>query len=396
MFKAGVATSSKIRAIQAGKDACQKAIEKIGGQADLIIAFSSVAYDQQELVQGLQQAAGRTPVIGCSDSGEITNQGPTSGKVAVMALQTPDIRYSFGIGRGTDKNSFEAGKQAAQQVKDNAKHDLSLFIMLLDGLAENGAAAVRGVQEVLGENFPIMGGSAGDDFRFKKTYQYFNGEVLTNSIVGVGLSGNFSFGVGVKHGWEPIGLPMKVTKSKGSKLIEINGRPALSIYEDYFGKKAEELIKEPIAKIAYTYPLGLSVEGSDELLIRDVVIANKKGEITCAAEIPEGSEVRLMLGDPDKAINSAREAAKHARRQLEEEGAQPKAAIIFDCMARCKLLGQGIRNKEEIDAIKEVLPDAEIIGFYTYGEQAPLAGMLGEKCRSVFHNETMTMLVLGE
>jgi len=35
--------------------------------------------------------------------------------------------------------------------------------------------------------------------------------------------------------------------------------------------------------------LGIKVKASPELLIRDVVIANDKGEITCAAEIPEGS-----------------------------------------------------------------------------------------------------------
>lgn len=395
MIKSSVATSNKSESVEAGKDACQKAIQGIGGRADLIIAFSSVAYDQQKLVQGLREAAGEIPVVGCSDSGEITDQGPVFEQVAVMALQAPDIEYSFGLGKGTDKDSFQAGKQAAQQVKEKAKGDLSLFVMLLDGLAENGAAAVRGVQDVLGRNFPIMGGSAGDDFKFEKTFQYYQGEVLTNSVVGLGLSGDFCFGVGVQHGWEPIGLPMKVTKAKGAKLIEIDNRPALSIYEDYFGKKAKELIKEPIARMAYTYPLGMSVEGSDELLIRDVVIANEKGEITCAAEIPQGSEIRLMLGDPEKAIQSAKKAAENAKEQLGE--AKAKAILVFDCMARCKLLGQGIRTKEEIDAIQEVLgKDVPLIGFYTYGEQAPLAGELGESCQSVFHNETMTLMVLGE
>ena len=395
MIKSGVATSNKPDAGEAGKDACQRAIEKAGGESDLIIVFSSIVYDQQKLIAGVCRAAGGTAVIGCSDSGEITEKGPVSQQVAVMALRTPNIEYFLGKGEGTDKDSFRAGKQAAQQVQDKTKEKLSLFIMLLDGLAENGAAAVRGVQDVLGKNFPIMGGSAGDDFKFEKTYQYFQGEVLTNNVVGIGLSGEFSFGVGVQHGWEPIGLPMKVTKAQGSKLIEVDNRPALSIYEDYFGKRAEELTKEPIAKMAYTYPLGMSVEGSDELLIRDVVIANEKGEITCAAEIPEGSEIRLMLGDAEKAIQSAKEAAQNAKKQLGE--AQAKAVFVFDCMARCKLLGQGIRTKEEIDAIQDVLgKDVPLIGFYTYGEQAPLAGKLGEDCRSVFHNETMTLLVLGE
>lgn len=392
MLKAGVGKSNNPDAVQAGSEACEQALEQAGGKADLVFVFSTVDYDQKKILEGVRAVSKETPLVGCSDAGEITTQGPDTKNAAVMALQSSDIEWTVKLGKGTDKDSFSAGKEAAQEIVKEGK-DLSLFIMLLDGLAENGAAAVRGVQDVLGKNFPIMGGSAGDDFKFKKTYEYYNDQVLNNTIVGIGLSGKFSFGVGVKHGWEPIGLPMKVTKSEGGKLIEINNKPALSIYEDYFGKKAEELIKEPIAKMAYTYPLGMSVEGSSELLIRDVVIANKKGEITCAAEIPQGSEVRLMIGDSDRAIQAAKEAAENALSQL--KGAEPKAILVFNCIARSKLLGQ--RREEEIVAIQEILgKNVPLIGFYTYGEQAPLGGKLGPDCYSVFHNETMTLMVLGE
>jgi len=392
MIKAGVGRSSGSDAFRAGAEACREAMDRAGGKTNLIIVFSTVAYDQKKMLEGVRSVSKEIPLVGCSDSGEITAEGPVSKHVAVTALTSDTIKFLIGIGKGTDKDSHKAGAMAAKEVKKKAKKDPSLFMMLLDGLAENGAAAVRGVQEVLGKNFLIIGGSSGDDFLFKKTYEYYNDQVLSNCVIGIGLSGKFSFGLGVRHGWEPIGLPMKVTKAKGGKLIEINNRPALSIYEDYFGKKAEELIKEPIARMAYTYPLGMSVEGSPELLIRAVVIANKKGEITCAAEIPQGSEIRLMLGDSEKAIQAAKEAAENALSQL--KGAKPKVIFVFDCMARCKLLGP--RIGEEIVAIQNVLgKEVPLIGFYTYGEQAPLGGTIGPESFSVFHNETMALMVLG-
>ena len=393
MIKARVGRSNNPDATKAGAEAAKEALTEAGGKSKLIIVFSTVAYDQEKMLKGVRSVSKEITLVGCSDFGEITTEGPVSKYVAVMALSSDSIDFTIGIGEGTDKDSHKAGAMAARGVKEKAKEEPSLFMMLLDGLAENGAAAVRGVQEVFGKNFPIMGGSAGDDFLFKKTYQYYNGQVLTNAMIGIGLSGKFSFGVGVRHGWEPIGLPMKVTKSKGGKLIEINNRPALSIYEDYFGKKVEELIKEPVARMAYTYPLGMSVEGSPELLIRDVVIADEKGVITCAAEIPEGSEIRLMLGDSEKAIQAAKEAAENALVQL--KGAKPKAIFVFDCVARHKLLGA--RIGEEIAAIQNVLgKEVPLVGFYTYGEQAPLGGVLGPECFSVFHNETMALMVLGE
>lgn len=393
MIKAGVGRSNNIGAIEAGEEACRKAIGEAGGKADLIIVFSTVAYEQKEVIEGVKSVSKEIPLVGCSDAGEITTQGPSEKGVAVMALQAPNMEFSVGVGNGADKDSFLAGKSAAEEAKRKAKKPFLIFLMFLDGLAENGAAAVRGAQSILGENFPIIGGSAGDDFLFQKTYQYCDDQILTSTVVGVGLSGKFSFGVGVRHGWEPIGLPMKATKSQGGKLIEIDNRPALSIYEDYFGKKAEDLTKEPIARMAYTYPLGLTVQGSTELLLRDVIIANEKGEITCAAEIPEGSEIRLMMGDSENAIKAAKEAAQNALEQL--KGSLPKAIFVFNCIARHKLLGMKIG--EEITAIQNVLgKDVPLIGFYTYGELAPFGGTLGPTCRPAFHNETMALLVLGE
>jgi len=393
MIKTAIGTSDNKDAFEAGSFACQQAIDNVGGQAELIIVFSSVSYDQEKMISGVRSVSKEIPLVGCSDSGEITTNGPASEQVAVMALSADNIDFVIGVGLGADKDSYAVGMAAAKQVKEKSVKELSLVMTFLDGLAENGAAVVRGIQEVLGKDMPIVGGSAGDDFLFKKTFQYYNDQIMTNAVINIGFSGEFFFGVGVRHGWKPIGLPMKVTEAKGSRIIKVNDRSALSIYEDYFGKKAEELIREPIARMAYTYPLGMSVKGSEELLIRDVVIANEQGEITCAAEIEEGSEIRLMLGEEERAILAAQEAAKQALSQL--KGVEPKAIFVFNCMARKKLLGANIKN--EIDAIQEVLgKQVPMIGFYTYGEVAPMAGEIGPKCFSVFHNETMTLMVLGE
>lgn len=393
-IKAGVGRSNNPDSLKAGQEACQKAIDEMGGKPDLIIVFSSVALDQKKMLQGVNSVAGDAVIVGCSDSGEITTEGPVKEHVAVMAVSSDQIEFTAGVGKGVGVDSHKAGKQVAEEVVKKAKGKISMFVMLPDGTTGNGAAIIRGTQEVLGKHFPIMGGSAGDDFKFEKTYQYFQDQVLHDAVVGLGLSGKFSWGVGVRHGWEPIGLPMKVTKSEGAVLKELNGKPALKIYEDYFGKRAEELIKEPIARMAYTYPLGMSVEGSSELLIRDVVIANEKGEITCAAEIPQGSEIRLMLGDRGKAIQSAKEAAEKALSQL--KGSSPKLILVFDCMARNKLLGS--EKSKEIIAVQEVLgKEVPLLGFYTYGEQAPLGGNIDPKvCQSVFHNQTIALLAIGE
>ncbi len=396
-LRAEVGVSSGDNAYTVGANAAQEALTKLGFQANLAIVFASSAYDQEKLLMGVRSITKDALLVGSSTAGEITTDGPSiKHSVAVMLMSSPDVKFYAAVGEGIANGPRDAGKRVGEEVKKLAGTDLKAFMMIPDVLAGNGADTVRGVLDALGEHFPVVGGASGDDFKFEKTFQYLNDKVYSGSVVGLGLVGNFKMGIGVKHGWIPVGSPMKVTRSTGAVLHELNGAPAINIYKDYFGaEEAEKLQKETLAKLAITYPLGMTVAGSDEMLIRDPITVDKNGSITCAAEIPEGSEIRLMIGSREEAVKVAKLAAEKAIDQL--DGSAPKAVIIFNCIARNKLFGE--RSGDEIDAIQEAVgKTTPLIGFYTYGEQAPLGGEVRniEKCNPAFHNETVVICVLGE
>ncbi|MCK5332388.1 FIST C-terminal domain-containing protein [Candidatus Parcubacteria bacterium] len=390
--KTKVGSSSNLDPSQAGKDACLQAIEGLKNPK-LLIVFSSSGYDQQEMLSAIREVSGDIPLIGCSSSGEIIGSGPLSKSVAIMAIESDSMNCVVAEGESIKPNPKEAGiKMANKLVEQTEGASIDSVIMLIDVLTGNGADAVRGVNSVLGKDTLIVGGAAGDDFSFKETFVYLNDKVLPSSIVGAGFYGDNIMTVGVRHGWVPIGNPMKVTKSQGAIIEEIDGKPALSIYEDYFGEEeAKSLKNEALAKMALTYPLGMTTADNDELLLRAPISADDNGAITCAAEVPEGSEVRLMIGSKDEAIAAAKEAAKNALENL--NGKKPAGVIVFNCIARQKLFSR--HAKDEIDAIKEVLgKDIPVIGFYTYGEIAPINGKNDIICR--FHNETAVITVIGE
>lgn len=397
-IKSSVGLSQGDDSYTVGANAAQDALDHLGAaQGDAVLVFSSVGYDQEKMLAGVRSVTKGSVLVGCSTAGEITTEGPAKRhSVAVMAFKGEGVSFFAGVGENIAGGAAAAGKAAAEAVKQQAPNGkLDAFIMLPDVLTGNGADIVRGVLQSLGEHFPVVGGAAGDDFEFKKTFQYLNDRVYSGAVVGLGLTGAFKMGIGVKHGWIPVGLPKKVTKSAGSVLHELDGQPAIKIYEEYFGpEQAAELKTETLAKLAITYPLGMRVEGSDELLIRDPITVDEHGSITCAAEIPQGSEIRLMIGSREEAVKVAKEAATSAVAQL---GGTPKAVIIFNCIARNKLFGE--RSGEEIDAIQEAVGrETPLIGFYTYGEQAPLGGEVRNinKCNPAFHNETVVILVLGD
>lgn len=398
-IKASVGLSQGEDSYAVGVNAAQDAIDKLGtSDPSAVIVFSSVAYDQEKMLAGVRSVTKNATLVGCSTAGEITTEGPAKRhSVAVMALKGEGISFYAGVGENIAASATAAGRAAAQSVRSQVPDGkLDAFVMLPDVLAGNGADTVRGVLEELGAHFPVVGGAAGDDFEFKKTYQYLGDKVYSGSVIGLGLKGKFKMGIGVKHGWIPVGMPKKVTKSTGSVLHELDGKPAIAIYEEYFGpEQAAELKTETLAKLAITYPLGMQVAGSDELLIRDPITVDASGSITCAAEIPQGSEIRLMIGSREEAVKVAKEAAAKAVSEL--DGSAPKAAIIFNCIARNKLFGE--RSGEEIEAIQEAVgKEVPLIGFYTYGEQAPLGGEVRNinKCNPAFHNETVVIAVLAD
>ena len=397
-LKVSVGSNEGSDAYIVGANAAQDALTKLGvPDAHLAIVFASVQYDQKKMLGGVRSVVKDALLVGCSTAGEITTEGPLQKRsVAVMLMHSDTIKFFGGVGENIKANARVAGKVAGDAVKAEAGDALKAFMMFPDVLTGNGADIVRGVLDSLGEHFPVVGGAAGDDFQFKQTYQYLNDKVYTGAVVGLGISGDFKIGIGVKHGWIPVGAPKKVTKSAGSVLYELDGQPAIKIYEDYFGEEeAKQLRTETLAKLAITYPLGMRFEGSDEMLIRDPITVDEHGSITCAAEIPEGSEIQLMVGSREEAVRVAELAAQNALEQL--DGSAPKGIVIFNCIARNKLFGE--RAGDEIDAIQNALGrDVPLIGFYTYGEQAPLGGEVRNinKCNPAFHNETVVICALAE
>ncbi len=380
----------------AGASACKDAIDRIGVAPKALIVFSSSKYNQEDMLRGVRSVGKDILLVGSSTAGEISTQGPTNrASVVVMALASDSVNFFAAVGTPVSEGAHIAGKSAADEVKKQAGENLKTFVMLPDVLKGNGAEIVRGVLESLGEHFPVVGGASGDDFQFKKSFQYLNDTVYSDRVVGLGMTGDFKIGIGVKHGWIPVGIPMKVTKSEGNILHEVNGKPAINVYEDYFGVAEADVLKtETLGKLAITYPLGIKVEGNEELLIRDPLTVDANGSITCAAEIPVGSDIRLMIGSVEEAVKVAKLAASNALEQL--EGDTPKAIIVFNCIARNKLFGQ--RSGEEIQAIQEVLGrEVPLIGFYTYGEQAPMNGEVKNinQCNSAFHNETVVIAALA-
>jgi hypothetical protein len=392
-LNASIGWSTASDAFQAGGEAARMARERLqplGPQ--LALVFGSSWFDQAQLVRGVRAVVGGSALLGGSTAGEIVSSGPLTRSCAVLLLSSTTLTWGLGSGQGITADPRKAGQQAAfDAVKGLATTQRIGFLFFGDGLATSYAEVVRGVQEVLGTSSLIAGGLAGDELQFSRTYQYFHHQVFSDALVGVVFGGQGKMGVGIHHGFAPISKPRRISRAHANLLMELDGQPAASVYEEYFGAEVvARMRREGFTRQASAYPLGIQGAGQDQWLLRNVVSFEEDGSLACSAEMLEGGWLQLMIGSREFALEAARRAAQDALKPLDRVA----AVIVFDSVSRRKLLGQQ-QGAEEIAVLRQVVgPATPLIGCYTYGEQAPLgsASLVG---RTVVQTGSILVIALG-
>ncbi|MBW2976457.1 FIST C-terminal domain-containing protein [Candidatus Woesearchaeota archaeon] len=394
----GVGASILTDSYEAGVEAAEKAIEKLGGEKpDVAILFAAPKFQQEKMLDGVKSVVKNTPMIGGTTAGEISTSGLSVNSVVLMVIKSKDVKFYTGIGKNVSKSEIKAGKQLAEGLlkKTNLKNANTL-VMLPDGLAGDGLAIIEGAKKVLGENFEIIGGALGDEANFKHTCQYYNGKVYENVVVGMLIcgGGKIKTASGVRHGWDSVGNRFKCTKAKGNVVYDFGGKKALDFYTELLGKERGK----KLPAIGLEYPMGLiddraKIEGHDYFQIRCPLKVNKKdGSVTFAASIPQGKEVTLTYSTRAAIINGSYLSAVQAKKTLKGKA---RLIMMFSCVARKMVLGR--RTNDEIEVVKRVFgKNVPIIGFYTYGEIGPIDKRVPTLRSARWHNETVVIWVVGE
>jgi len=380
--------------IQATNEAVGQAIVGLGKiRADLAIIFTTIEFAHPLVLKIANNLLNGIPILGCSSLGILTNKGIFKHGFAILLISlNQQIFLNLAAVKDISKKTpVAAGRELGEKLLYGCK-DIrrNLSIIFSDGLISDGTSLINGLQENLGRSFPLIGASASDNLSFSRTFQYFNNDLLTDSCCGLLFGGKLNFGLGIKHGWRALGKIRYVTKSEGNIIKEINAKPAVQLYEDYFAKDALELAKE-LRRISIFYPIGIYLQGEKEYLLRNIISIRDDGSLVTQGDIPQDSPIRLMIGTKDSCLAAAVTSCEEAKNNL---GAQKtKFVMIFDSASRFTLLGRDCLR--ELEIIKAVFGEnTPLIGIYTYGEQAPLKSInyLG---RTYSHNQSINVLAIG-
>ena len=233
----GIGLSTEKDPIKAAKEALKEARINIHTEKiSLAVVFSTIEFAHSDVLKTISALLGPVPILGCSSLGLILNQGIFKHAIAIMLLSLPEGIYfnTAYVKEISAKSTALSGKELGEKLSygfKNIRRDIG--VIFSDGLMRDGSGFLSGLQERFGTSFPLAGASASDNLAFKKTYLYFGNEVYTDAACGILWGGKLNFGLGVKHGWKALGKPRYVTKSSGNTVYEIDGTPAVTIYEEY-------------------------------------------------------------------------------------------------------------------------------------------------------------------
>lgn len=344
----------------------------------LILFFTSTCFDLERIAPRLRAEWPNAEIAGCTTTREIGPGGYTANSIVGISFAAPDFSAvtcriddlpDFGIARSQPMVQDALAALDARTAA-GAPPMRTFALLLIDGLSRSEERVVSALQSVLG-SIPILGGSAGDDLRFQRTWVYQGDTFHDRSAVLVLVSTRYAFEVFKTEHFVASSRRMVVTGANPTERIVtgINGRPAATEYARLIGVEPEGLTPAVFA----AHPLVVRSGGGN--YVRSIQQVGTDGSLTFMCAIDEGMVLRIaedtgIVADLEERLTSLR--ARLGPLQL---------VIGCECILRFLELEQ----KGLIGQAGQILSDNNVVGFCTYGEQY----------QSMHINQTFTGVAIG-
>ena len=331
--------------------------------AKFAFVFSSVNYNQKELIAGIKSAAPGLAVAGnTSFTGVITPQGFIGGDhfVGLMSVGGEVTVGVAGAAKGECPVAVGQGVAEAAMKKAGQNGPPDYFYMVASPGEEE--AYLKGITKVIGR-VPFFGGSAADN-SISGEWQLFADEMITGDGVAVAFfytKGKFANQyTGAYQETTKSGV---ITKISGYRcLMEIDGVPAIQKYAEWSGKSAEQLAGGNLLVETICNPLGVKDRLGDLVAIRHPMFGNDDLSMNIGSDLAENTAVIYMEGSVDQLIKSNSQTLA----ALKEKLPAAKGYFLVHCGGR--LAGIGERIEEVVAEIKKTAGDVPFLCEFTFGE----------------------------
>lgn len=380
-MKVGVGHSDDVDGEVAIAEAIAQAASAIGeAPARGAMLLLSVDYDAATILAAVRARWPGLPIIGCTTDGELSSaSGFAEDSVLLVLFAGHDIEVAAGLAEDLSQDPLGA---PARAVAAAGLEGATLCLTTPVSNTCDLTAVLRALAAALPDGCPIVGGTAGDHLEFTLIRELYGDRVLQDALPILLFRGPILTSIGVASGWVPVGREYRVTSSTGHRIHELDGGPAVEIYERHWGALPAWRFTE--------YPLAMYTDDSDTWVLRAVFSGDKEdGSLVCAADVPVGARVRITEVQRVSILDGARESTTTAIQGW--NGGDPAAVFVVSCAGRKWLLGT--RAAEELSAVQESLGewgDVPIFGFCSFGEMVRVPGRASQ-----YHNQTCVIAVIG-
>lgn len=327
-----------------------------------MLLFCSHRFDRDALARAVNRHGEHLVAIGCTSSGELTEQGYDEDSLSVIGFPAASFHMVSHCFDDIDAFDPVAAREAIRSLAAVAERDSRhlgdrvnhVALFLVDGLSHREELLTMTIQDALGD-VPLIGGSSGDGLDFRETAIFHGGRFHHRAAVIAILSTPRPIHVFKGQHYRPGAAKMVVTGAVPQDRIvtEINAEPAAQEYLRLAGHAGEAL---GLAFYAAHPPM---VRAGGDYHVRSIQSANPDGSLTFYCAIDEG--IVLTVGEPVDRIAGMEamftDIAAHV--------GTVDRIIAFDCV-----LNRIDAEQRQISrAVSELYGRHRVIGFNTYGEQ---------------------------
>lgn len=347
-----------------------------------VLIFCSPSYERSEIAAAIRDYFGGVPVFGCTTAGEITPFGYISDGLSGIAFPAGEFTVVSTLFAPLDRFEMVQAREQTHRLMSRLKSGeaglagdgrdpgRSFGLLLVDGLSFREEQLISAIGNTL-NGVPIVGGSAGDGFKFRNSFIFYDGDFVADAAILLLIQTRRRFSVFKTEHFVPTDRKMVVTGADMDRrrVFEINGEPAALEYARLVGLDGAPLSPRTFA----AHPVVVRVGG--EYHVRAIQRVNSDNSLSFFCAIDEGLVLTLAQGV------DILENLRDLFARLEQQTGTPDAIIGYDCVLRNIELEQ----RQLKLAVSELFVEHKVIGFCTYGEQY----------MSMHVNQTFTGVAIG-
>lgn len=328
------------------------------------LLFTSVKYDQDEVIKGIKSVNSDMKVIGCTSSGAImTPEGIISGENGFAGmLVLEDNELNVGVaGSPRGENPRETGRRIAREAMEMAGKKFAPVAFAMFASPAEEEYYLKGIQDVVGE-IPMFGGSGADDAVvgdwkiFCEDKSFGDGCAVALFYTTKDIKNVFT---GAYNETDNVGIVTKVEDDR--RIVEIDHVPALKKYAEWTGMNPDELMGQNLLVASIPYALGVKSIQGDLTAVRHPMVGNPDYSFNVGAKVAEKTAFIQLQTDVDGLIEGAVTTIKEVKKDFD-----PAALFLVHCGGRKLHIGN--RVDEDFVAIKNAAGDVPFIVAFTFGE----------------------------